>query len=223
MRSLYIIATPIGNLKDITLRALEILKSVDFVLAEDTRVTQKLLNHYEIKARLLRYDENIAETMNERVGAILKQDKVVALVTDAGTPAISDPGARLVEYVVNYLPSVKVIPIPGPSALIAALSASGINANQFTFLGYSPHKKGRETFFKELKKIETRPVVFYESPHRLEKTFLALQKNLSENYEIIVVKEITKIHEEIWRGSVKTALAYFQNAKAKGEFVIIIP
>ncbi len=220
--NLYIVATPIGNLKDITLRAIETLKSVDLILAEDTRVANKLLTHYEIRKPVWRYDEYARENSYVKIKNLIAKGSNVALVTDAGTPAIADPGSKLTAFIKKDLPGAKIIPLPGPSALIAALSAAGVNADQFTFLGYPPHKKGRQTFFREMKGIRIRPIVFYESPHRVEKTFKALEENIGDR-EIVVGRELTKIHEEIWHGTPRAASTYFQGEKKKGEFVIIIP
>lgn len=220
--NLYIVGTPIGNLKDITLRALETLKSADLILAEDTRMAKRLLDHYEIRKPVWRYDEYARESSYVKIKNLIAKGSNVALVTDAGTPAIADPGSKLTAFVRTELPEAKIIPIPGPSALITALSAAGLNADRFTFLGYPPHKKGRQTFFRELKEIKIRPITFYESPHRVEKTFKTLEENIG-NQEIIVGRELTKIHEEIWHGSPKVASAYFQGEKKKGEFIIIIP
>lgn len=222
MSSLFIIATPIGNLEDITLRALRVLKEADLLLAEDTRITQRLLLHYEIKKPTLRYDEHVAERMHERIVNELGRGKSIALVSDAGTPGISDPGARLVVYVREHAPEVSVVPIPGPSALLAALSVAGISADQFTFLGYPPHKKGRKTFFEQVRDVVVRPIVLYESPHRLQKTFMGIAEAMGENAKLIVAKELTKIYEEIWHGTAKEAMDYFQKEKGKGEFVVII-
>ncbi|MGC9603280.1 MAG: 16S rRNA (cytidine(1402)-2'-O)-methyltransferase [Minisyncoccia bacterium] len=222
MGNLYIVATPIGNLKDISLRALEILKSVDLILAEDTRVVNKLLAHYEIRKPVWRYDEYAKDASYAKIKNLLLRSSNIALVTDAGTPAIADPGSKLITFIQKELPEAKIIPIPGASALTTALSAAGVNADQFTFLGYPPHKKGRQTFFRELKEINIRPIVFYESPHRVEKTFRSLEENFGDA-EIIVARELTKIHEEIWHGTAKAASAHFQGEKKKGEFVIIIP
>ncbi|MGC9611188.1 MAG: 16S rRNA (cytidine(1402)-2'-O)-methyltransferase [Minisyncoccia bacterium] len=221
--NLYIVATPIGNLKDITLRAIETLKNADLILAEDTRVTKKLLNHFEISKPVWRYDEYANQTLYGKIKEFLLEGKNIALVTDAGTPTIADPGSKLTAFIQKELSEVKIIPIPGPSALIAALSAAGVNTNLFIFLGYPPQKKGRQTFFKELEEIKIRPIVFYESPHRVEKTFKALEENFGASYEIIVARELTKIYEEIWHGTAKDAQTYFQGEKTKGEFVIIIP
>lgn len=175
MSALYVVGTPIGNLKDITLRALEVLKSADVIFAEDTRVTKKLLSHYDIQKPVKRYDEHVGGAIYSEVKERLEKGESIALVTDAGTPGISDPGSRLVEFVRKEVPTTKVVPIPGPSALIATLSASGLNADQFTFLGYPPRKKGRKTFFENLKNIKTKPIVLYESPHRLQRTLSGIK------------------------------------------------
>jgi 16S rRNA (cytidine1402-2'-O)-methyltransferase len=214
---LYIVATPIGNLEDITLRAIETLKNADLVLAEDTRVAGKLLSHLSVKKPIWRFDEYANSASYEKIKGLLEEGKNIAFVSDAGTPNVADPGAKLVAFIRQNAPKADIIPLPGPSAVVTALSASGLNADKFTFLGYPPHKKGRQTFFKELAHIKTRPVVFYESPHRLAKTLEALGEA-----EVIVAKELTKIHEEVWRGKASEALKYFTKEKGRGEFVIII-
>lgn len=219
----YVVATPIGNLKDVTFRAVETLRDVDLILAEDTRLTKKLLNHYGIATPINRYDEHAGPRVYDNAVKLLQEGKSIALVTDAGTPGISDPGPRLIEFLRSRIPGLKVVPVPGPSALIAALSASGFNADQFTFLGYPPRKKGRQKFFEGLKNINIRPAVIYESPHRLIKTFKELEEIFGEDYEIVVAKELTKIHEEIWKERAGEAKKHFTGEKAKGEFVIIIP
>jgi 16S rRNA (cytidine1402-2'-O)-methyltransferase len=212
---LYIVATPIGNLRDITLRALEILKEVDFVACEDTRVTMKLLNHYDIKKPLISYHQHSKITRVEKIVEHLKAGKNIALVTDAGTPGISDPGNHLVEEVLKN--NFSVVPIPGASALGAIISVAGINLQKFVFLGFPPHKKGRETFFKTVADSKI-PVIFYESCHRILK---ALESLGTEN--VIVGRELTKMFEEIKRGSAEEILKYFAEnpGKVKGEFVII--
>lgn len=222
MSTLFIVATPIGNLEDITLRSLRVLKEVDAIYTEDTRVTRRLFQRYEIIKPLKRYDEHVAERMHERIVGELREGKSIALVSDAGTPGISDPGSRLVAYVREQVPEVSIVPIPGTSALITALSVAGIFANTFTFLGYPPHKKGRKTFFKNMRDITVRPVVLYESPHRLQKTFAGIAEVMGDDAAIIVAKELTKIYEEIWRGSVTDAAKYFSKEKGKGEFVVIV-
>lgn len=223
MGILYIVATPIGNLKDITFRALETLRDADLILAEDTRVAKKLLNHYGIKTLVRRYDEHVGPKTYDDVAEALETGKSVALVSDAGTPGISDPGPRLVEFLKSRIPDLKIIPVPGSSAVTAALSASGVSADRFVFFGYPPHKKGRQKFFGELRELKVRPVVIYESPHRIQKAFGNLAEVFGEEKEIVVARELTKIFEEIWRGSVVEAKEYFTGEKVRGEFVIIIP
>lgn len=208
MGNLYIVATPIGNLKDITLRVLEILKSVDVILAEDTRVTKKLLSHYNIRKPVFRY-------VSSRDFSNFRQ---IALVTDAGTPGISDPGRRLVENLFNK--GFKIIPIPGPSALSALISVSDIDLRGFLFLGFPPHKKGRRTFFKRVAQSET-PVILFESPHRISRTLKELQDAAGAR-RVNVGRELTKIHEEVFRGKLSEALAHFEGEKERGEFVIIV-
>ncbi len=220
--TLYVVATPIGNLKDITLRALEVLREADLILAEDTRVTKKLLAHYKIQKPVLRYDEYSKTNAHEKIAAALKNGEKIALVTDAGTPGISDPGAKLVVFIQKELPQAKIVPIPGPSALIAALSVSGLNANQFTFLGYPPHKKGRNTFFAKLKDIKIKPIIIYESPHRFKKALESLKEVFGGEAEIVVARELTKIYEEIFRSSISEAMEHFQGERTRGEFVLII-
>jgi 16S rRNA (cytidine1402-2'-O)-methyltransferase len=213
---LYIVATPIGNLKDITLRALEVLKDVDFIACEDTRVTAKLLNHYSIKKPLISYHQHSKIARVEKIIEHLKAGKNIALVTDAGTPGISDPGNHLIAEVLKN--NIKIIPIPGPSALGAMISVAGINLQKFVFLGFPPHKKGRETFFREAAEARW-PVIFYESCHRVLKALESLGKT-----DVIVGKELTKMFEEVVRGSAEEVLEYFQKnpGKVKGEFVIIV-
>lgn len=219
--TLYVVATPIGNLEDITLRALRILKEVDVVFCEDTRVTKKLLNAYDISYERLRSLN--ARTEERKIGAILKlleDGRDVALVSDAGTPTISDPGSRLVRAA--HEAGRAVIAIPGPSALIAALSISGLPASEFLFLGFLPHKKGREKLFKEIAE-EKRTVVFYESPHRIAKTLTSLAEYLGAR-EIVVAREITKLHEEVTRGTageIREHLSQNKN-KTRGEFVLMV-
>lgn len=220
MGKLYIIATPIGNLKDITLRALEVLKEVDFVACEDTRVTAKLLNHYSIKKPLISYHQHSKITRIEKIIEHLEAGKNIALVTDAGTPGISDPGNHLISEVLKF--KIPVIPIPGPSALGAIISVAGIDLQKFIFLGFPPHKKGRETFFKEVAESKV-PVIYYDSVHRIIKNLELLQSvGLKKN--IIIGRELTKMFEEIVRGSAEEVLEYFEKnpQKVKGEFVLII-
>jgi 16S rRNA (cytidine1402-2'-O)-methyltransferase len=220
--TLSIVATPIGNLEDITLRAVRTLKEADVILCEDTRVTGKLLKRLEIDTPMKRCDAEKEMACAKEVEELLAEDKHVAFVSDAGTPGISDPGARLVAHVREYVPEVKIETIPGPSSLAAALSVVGVDAREFTFLGFVPHKKGRQTFFNTLSQYE-HPVVFFESPHRIMKTLEALE-NTAINRNIVVARELTKIHEEVVSGSAKEVFKYF-TAHAdhqRGEFVIIV-
>lgn len=220
--SLYIIATPIGNLEDITLRALRILKEVDLVLCEDTRETRKLLNHYDIKTMTQSYHAQSKLSKIDTIIAMLADGRNIALVSDAGTPAVSDPGSLLVKKVREELPEMPILSVPGPSALTSAFSTSGIVGGEFTFLGFLPHKKGRETLFKEIAASE-RPYIFYESPHRLVKTLESLVKFAPEK-QVQVAKEITKIFEQYVLGSPKEVLEYFNKNqdKVRGEFVVLV-
>jgi len=212
MSKLYIVATPIGNLGDITLRAIEILKSVDVILAEDTRVTKKLLSHYGIRKPVFRLRENIhSEKLN-------KFDDI-ALVTDAGTPGISDPGRKLVSEL-SKLSELKIIPVPGPSALSTIISVSDIDLSEFMFLGFPPHKKGRNKFFAGVA-ISQLPIVIFESPHRIQKTLRELEAACGDRY-VNIGRELTKIHEEIFRGTLSEAQKHFVGEKQRGEFVIIL-
>lgn len=218
---LFIVATPIGNLKDITLRALETLRAVDVILCEDTRVTRKLLSHYGISKPLISYHQHSPERIYKKISSELGSGKQLALVTDAGTPGIADPGARLIHVIRAAMPDIRIVPIPGPSALTAALSVAGVERSQFCFLGWPPHKKGRKTFFENVAKSAA-PVVFYESPHRITKTLEALAESLAEKQEIILLRELTKIYEEILRGTPAHVKARLTKEQVRGEFVVIV-
>jgi len=221
---LYVVATPIGNLEDITIRALRILKEVDVVLCEDTRVTGKLLHHYEIKADMISYHANSKLSKTEKIIELLREGKEMALVSDAGTPTISDPGVQLIQIITQEQDlSVDIIPIPGASALITALSVSGFNGNQFTFFGFLPHKKGRQTLFQEIAENK-RISIFYESPHRIEKTLESLTEFLDENQEIVIARELTKMYEQVVRGTAQEVHDYFKENqdKVRGEFVVLV-
>jgi len=223
MAILYIVATPIGNLEDITLRALRILKEVDLILAEDTRVTKKLLDKYNIETPLQRFDAKVEAKNPGKVLSSLREEKDIALVTDAGTPSISDPGGLIVKKVREELPETEIIPIPGVSSLTTALSVAGLKDTEFTFLGFLPHKKGRETLFKEMAESK-RTVVFFESPHRILKALESLKQFITDNRNIIVLRELTKIYEEVVSGTAEELLEYFEKnpKKIKGEFVVIV-
>jgi len=201
MATLYIVATPIGNLEDITLRAIRILQEVDLILCEDTRVTGKLLQKYDIDTPRDSYHAHSQKSKVDKVIKLLEEGKDIALVSDAGTPTISDPGVLLVQQVKEkFEDEVAVIPIPGASALVAALSSSGISSAEFTFLGFLPHKKGRETLFKEIAETN-RTVVFYESTHRIMKTLESLEEHLDDGRKVTIARELTKIHEEFLSGT----------------------
>ncbi len=223
MATLFIVATPIGNLEDITLRAIRILKEADLILCEDTRVTKKLLSKYDIHTPTLSYHAHSKLSKIEQIISLLKEGKNLALVSDAGTPAISDPGSFLISKVQEKLgDEIKISAIPGPSALTAALSVSGLETSQFLFLGFLPHKKGRETLFKEISATE-RAVVFYESPHRLLKTLRSLKEFVPER-RIGVARELTKIFEEMRWGRAEDLEAHFTTHPdtVRGEIVILI-
>ena len=217
---LYIVATPIGNLGDMTLRALETLKSVDVVLSEDTRVTGNLLRHFDIKKPLVSFHEHTETEKAEKLIARMQAGENMALVTDAGTPGISDPGNVLVALAAAA--GIRVVPIPGASALGAIVSVAGIDMREFVFLGLPPHKKGRETFFKKVMASDI-PVIYYESPHRVLKN-LELLMELAPDKNIILGRELTKIFEEVVRGSVSEVKTYLESkaGKMKGEFVIVV-
>jgi 16S rRNA (cytidine1402-2'-O)-methyltransferase len=218
--TLSIVATPIGNLGDITLRALETLKSVDLILCEDTRVTKKLLFHYEITKSLASFHEHSDTRKRDSLIQRLQAGENMALVTDAGTPGLSDPGNVLVEDALRA--DIKVIPIPGVSAMTALLSVAGIDMREFIFLGFPPHKKGRQTFFRAVGEA-TMPVMYYESPHRVLKN-LELLLELAPDKKVILGRELTKMFEEIVRGTVEEVKEYFiaHPEKIKGEFSIIV-
>ncbi|MEI6296025.1 MAG: 16S rRNA (cytidine(1402)-2'-O)-methyltransferase [bacterium] len=224
MGNLFIVATPIGNLKDITFRAIEVLKSVDLIACEDTRVTKRLLDHYEIDKPTISYHTHSKLSKIDEIIEMLREGKNIALVSDAGTPTVSDPGSYLVFKARETLgEELKVIPIPGASALTASLSATGFGDSSFLFLGFLPHKKGRETLFEEIARTE-RIVVFYESPHRFMKALESLKKFIDPNRKIAVAKEITKIFEEIKIGTIEEVINYFEinKDKIRGEFVVIV-
>lgn len=225
MGTLSIVATPIGNLEDITLRALRTLKECDVIYAEDTRVISKLLARYEIKKPLQRLDATTEHTKADEVIGRLEGGEHVVYVSDAGTPSISDPGARLVAYVREQVSKsdfdTKIEAIPGASALTAALSIAGMDTAAFTFLGFLPHKKGRQTALKGIKASEL-PVVLYESPHRIEKLLSELEA--LEISRVTVARELTKIHEEVISGTPSEVQAHFtlHPDAVRGEFVVII-
>lgn len=215
---LYIVATPIGNLEDMTFRAVRTLKEVNYIFAEDTRVTRKLLNHYEIENTVYRYDEHTKMHQIANIINLLKEGKEIALVTDAGTPCISDPGYELVDAAHNE--GIRVVPIPGASVLTAAASAAGITMRRFCFEGFLPKKKGRQTLLKALAE-EERTIVIYESPFRIEKTLRDIEQFMGVK-EVVIIREITKIYEEILRGTTTELIERLAKNPIKGEIVLLI-
>lgn len=225
MATLFIVATPIGNLEDITKRALRILSEVDLILCEDTRVARKLLDRYEIKTPALSYHQHSKLRKIDYLISFLKRGKNLALISDAGTPGISDPGNKLVELAIKELKDgVRIIPVPGPSAATAIASVSGFPTDKFVFMGFPPAKKKRKKFFKEtirqLADLKC-PVIFYESPHRILKMLNEL-KILNKKLKIVVGRELTKKFETIYRGNIEKVTEDVKGDEIKGEFVIII-
>ncbi|MBD3247994.1 16S rRNA (cytidine(1402)-2'-O)-methyltransferase [Candidatus Falkowbacteria bacterium] len=236
---LYIVATPIGNLEDISMRALRILGEVDLVLCEDTRNTKKLLDHYDIDTKTMSYHQHSGEGKVKEVIELLRQGKDLALVSDAGTPGISDPGGKLVARVFEeFGDKIQIESVPGPSAVTAALSISGVPTDKFVFMGFPPHKKGRYTFLKKIFESEY-PVVVYESKHRIVK-FLEELKSMKEDMKVIdddkikkkkmnlesivVCRELSKMHETTYRGDLDNIIDKITASPddQKGEFVVII-
>ena len=222
MSKFYVVATPIGNMGDITFRAIETLKEVDLILCEDTRMTKRLLDKYSINKPTMSYHAQSKLSKTDKIFELLEEGKNLALVSDAGTPGISDPGAMLVSQIKEKFNDVQIIPIPGATALITALSASGFPTHEFTFLGFLPHKKGRETLFKEIAEAK-RTMVFYESPHRILKTLESLNKFCPEK-KVCIARELTKIYEEFKTGSPSEILEYLTKnpIKQKGEFTVLV-
>lgn len=227
MSMLYVVATPIGNLQDISKRSLEVLKNVDLILAEDTRVTKNLLAHFAIKTPIISYHQHSRLERAEYILELLKQGKNLALVSDAGTPGISDPGNKLINLTIKRLNNLTIVPIPGPSALSAAASVCGFPMDRFLFLGFPPAKKKRKKFFEEV--INSKyPVIFYESPHRILRTLKELssfRKELS-SFQVVAGRELTKKFETIYRGTIEEVIQGVEkdkiNGKIKGEFVIVV-
>ena len=250
MSKLYIVATPIGNLEDISMRALRVLGEVDFVLCEDTRVTSKLLSHYEISTKTISYHQHSGEAKVHKILDLLREGKNLALVSDAGTPGISDPGGKLVAEVLEKMrDEVEIESIPGPSAVTAALSITGIPTDKFVFMGFPPHKKGRQSFVRRIGE-SIYPVVVYESKHRIIK-FLEELENLNKEIEkhnkeveifnaravtrdkkekkspvtsVVVCRELSKMHETVYRGDLTDIIEKIKSSASdqKGEFVVVI-
>lgn len=211
--------TPIGNLEDITFRAVRILKEADFILAEDTRVSSKLLNHFEIGNRLVSHHKFNEHKTVDNISEKIKSGNNVALISDAGTPGISDPGFLLVRKCIED--GIEVECLPGATALIPALAVSGLPSDKFTFEGFLPQKKGRQKMLTSLND-EKRTMVFYESPYRLIKTLEQMTEHFGENRSCCICRELSKMHEEIFRGTLKEALNHFNQKAIKGEIVLII-
>jgi 16S rRNA (cytidine1402-2'-O)-methyltransferase len=219
MSKLYVIPTPIGNLEDITLRAIRLLKEVDLVLAEDTRTTKKLFSHYEINTKLSSFHMHNEHKVLSKYISRLKGGETLALVSDAGTPAISDPGFLLIRECV--IEDIEVDCLPGATAFVPALVNSGLPNEKFVFEGFLPVKKGRQTRLKLLAE-EERTMVFYESPHRIIKTLAQFSEYFSEERKVSVSREISKMFEETIRGTTSEVLHFFEQKKPKGEFVIVV-
>ncbi len=216
----FVIATPIGNLEDITLRAINVLKSVDVVVCEDTRVTKRLLNHYQIDKPLFSYHQHSSNQIVLKIIELLKKNKSVAYLSDAGTPGISDPGGKLVAELHDKLADdLKIIPLPGASAVMAALSVSGFPTDKFLFMGFVPHKKGRQTYLQTIAN-QNQTVVCYESVHRIEK-FLNEIKTQMPKRQLMLGRELTKKFERLYRGNPAEISEQLKNDKVKGEFVVV--
>ena len=222
MGTLHIVSTPIGNLGDMTYRAVDVLKRVDVIACEDTRVTSILCKHYEIGTKLISYNAHASVLKTREIIELLKEGKDIALVSDAGTPSISDPGVKLIQDVLSSNDDIAIVSVPGASAVISAVSLCGFNGNKFSFKGFVPHKKGRETFFKTFKTTDE-IIVVYESPHRVIKTLQSLHEHIPDK-QLCVCKELTKIHEQCVRGTPRQVLRYFTDnpTKVRGEFVIVV-
>ena len=217
---LFLVPTPIGNMEDITLRALRVLRDVDFVLCEDTRTTKNLLKHYEIDQRCMAYHIHNEHQQLKQIIAQIKTSQSVALVSDAGTPGISDPGFLLLRECIAE--GIEVECLPGATAVIPAVVNSGLPCDSFYFNGFLPHKKGKESTLRRLAEMKE-TVVFYESPHRLAKTLVMMQSFFAEDTPISISRELTKIHEENFRGTLADAIAHFPvDKEVKGEIVVVV-
>ncbi|SHG41787.1 16S rRNA (cytidine1402-2'-O)-methyltransferase [Thermosyntropha lipolytica DSM 11003] len=220
MGKLFICGTPIGNLEDVSVRLLKTLRRVDLIACEDTRHTAKLLARYKIKKPLISYHEHSGQEREAYILKLLREGKNIALVSDAGMPGISDPGAGLIKKAIEEGIPLEVV--PGPSALVSALALSGMDTSSFVFVGFLPAKEGaREKLLQELKR-EKRTLIFYEAPHRLVKTLQSMAKILGEERRIAVAREITKLYEEVRRGSLREIERYFAHNPPKGEFTLIV-
>ena len=225
MGTLYIVATPIGNLEDITLRAIRVMGEVDIILAEDTRVAKKLLSSLNAKwqiknAKLVSYHQHSGEGKKLEILNYLLDGKNIALVSDAGTPGISDPGNELIDFLLSYKPDLKIIPIPGASAITTALSVSGFRADKFLFLGFWPKKKVKRLI--ELIRLTKMSFVFYESPFRILRTLETLEKAFGSDLRVFVGRELTKMNETVYRGRIRKVKEKLSKEKIKGEMVVVV-
>lgn len=216
---LYIVPTPIGNLEDITLRALKVLQEVDFVLCEDTRTTQNLLRHYNIQKQCIAYHIHNEHQQLQNIIGMISRSSSVALASDAGTPAISDPGYLLIREAIAH--NIEIECLPGATAFVPALVNSGLPCDTFYFHGFIPHKKGKEKTLRQFAEMET-TIIFYESPYRLVKTLEMMEQILGGERRIAISRELTKIHEENFRGTISEALNHFKSKTVKGEIVVVI-
>lgn len=219
MSKLTIVPTPIGNLDDITLRAIKVLKSVDFILAEDTRYSGKLLKHFKIETRMIPYHQHNEHKVVNNIVQRIANGETMAIITDAGTPAISDPGFLLVRKCISE--NIEIECLPGATAFVPALVNSGLPSDKFFFEGFLPHKKGRQTRLNFLAQLPY-TIVFYESPHRLLKTLIQLSEFFGADRKVSVSRELTKLHEETIRGTITEVIEYFTNNIIKGEIVIVV-
>lgn len=216
----YVVATPIGNLKDISLRALEVFKSVDTIICEDTRVTQKILNHFEISVPTLSHHQQSGLSQTRKVFDLIRDGKEIAIVTDAGTPGIQDPGNKLISEILDeFGESVAIVPVPGPSAVTALASVSGVPTDSFVFIGYIP-KKGQQKVFEEIAST-SRTILFYETGPRIFKTLESLRDYIPER-QLVIGRELTKKHEQLYRGTIDEVVLQLKNSSIKGEFVVLV-
>lgn len=231
MPKIYIVATPIGNLEDISARAIRILSEADLILCEDTRNTQKLLERFEIKKPLLSYHQHSKIQKVEHIIGLINQSKTLALVSDAGTPGISDPGNKLIESALAVVPDLEIVPIPGPSALAAAASVCDFSMDKFLFLGFPPVKNKRKKFFEEVLSSK-HPVIFYESTYRIVRTLKELNamfqvsmpigRQAGTKFQVVVCRELTKKFETIYRGTAEEVIEKLEKSVVKGEFVVVV-
>jgi len=218
----YVVSTPIGNLQDISKRALTVLSKVDFIFAEDTRRIKKLLNYFNIHTKTESFHGDSSDKKRKKIITLLKQGKELALVSDAGTPTVSDPGASLIDQIYNLPIEIKMIPIPGPCSIIAALSVSGFPADKFTFLGYTPRKSGkRKKFFQNILNLD-KTAVFFSTPHHIQKDLEEIKKISAVKHRFFIAREITKIYQTFYRGSIDKVLKAVCSDPKKGEYTIVL-